>query len=68
MTRAPQGACSGRAPPSLRSPPAKIIAIHYLEGLTERSGHNYSERLRWLFLAIARGNGICRMGWSEIQV
>jgi hypothetical protein len=35
MTGAPQGACSGRAPPSLRSPPAMIIAIH-LPGGTYR--------------------------------
>lgn len=34
MTGAPQGACSGRAPPSLRSPPA-ITTIH-LPGGTYR--------------------------------
>lgn len=40
MTGAPQGACFGRAPPSLRSPPVRSERLINLDGLTERSGHN----------------------------
>jgi len=41
MTGAPQGACFGRAPPSLRSPPVRSERLINLDGLTENSGHNF---------------------------
>ena len=42
MTGASQGACFGRAPPSLRSPPVRSERLINLDGLTENSGHNLS--------------------------
>ena len=33
MTGAPQGACFGRAPPSLRSPPVRSERLINLDGL-----------------------------------
>jgi len=45
MTGAPQGACFGRAPPSLRSPPVRSERLINLDGLTERSGHNYDDEV-----------------------
>ena len=44
MTGAPQGACFGRAPPSLRSPPVRSERLINLDGLTENSGHNFQGR------------------------